>query len=152
MGIREQIMADDVRKEFRAGDLDLLASILRAEGAAEDGAGGLVPGGQKALDMQAGIGWHDVTGDADVAATTQLSVEVSAAEPAVAQLYDFDNPAAHELGEADLFLVRAVADGVITLRYVAAPSGLPAGGYEYQVLQRNGAGAAVWDWVHYVVP
>lgn len=94
----------------------------------------------------------EVTGDANVAETTQLSVEVSAANPAVAQLYDFDGPASYTLGENDLFLVRSVSAGVTTLRYVAAPEELPSGGYEYQVLQRNGAGAAVWDWVHYVVP
>ena len=31
-------------------------------------------------------------------------------------------------------------------------SGLPSGGEQYQVLQRDGDGAAVWDWVRYVVP
>ena len=31
-------------------------------------------------------------------------------------------------------------------------SGLPSGGSQYQVLQRDGDGDAVWDWVRYVVP
>jgi hypothetical protein len=30
--------------------------------------------------------------------------------------------------------------------------GLPAGGEEYQVLQRNGDGDAVWDWVRWPEP
>ena len=29
---------------------------------------------------------------------------------------------------------------------------VPPGGEEYQVLQRDGSGAAVWDWVRYKVP
>ena len=29
---------------------------------------------------------------------------------------------------------------------------LPSGGSQYQVLQRDGSGAAVWDWLKYVVP
>jgi len=29
---------------------------------------------------------------------------------------------------------------------------VPPGGEEYQVLQRNGSGTAVWDWLKYVVP
>ena len=31
-------------------------------------------------------------------------------------------------------------------------AGLPSGGSQYQVLQRDGSGAAVWDWVRYKVP
>ena len=31
-------------------------------------------------------------------------------------------------------------------------AGLPSGGSQYQVLQRDGAGAAVWDWVRVSVP
>ena len=31
-------------------------------------------------------------------------------------------------------------------------AGLPSGGSQYQVLQRDGDGAAVWDWVRYKVP
>lgn len=56
MDIREQVMADDVRREFRAGDLDVLMAILRAEDAGDDAGGGLVAGGGKPLDMQTRIG------------------------------------------------------------------------------------------------
>jgi hypothetical protein len=56
MDIREQVMADDVRREFRAGDLDVLMAVLRAEGAGDDAGGGLVAGGGKPLDMQTRIG------------------------------------------------------------------------------------------------
>lgn len=31
-------------------------------------------------------------------------------------------------------------------------AGLPSGGSQYQVLQRDGDGDAVWDWLHYKVP
>jgi len=31
-------------------------------------------------------------------------------------------------------------------------AGLPSGGSQYQVLQRDAAGAAVWDWVRVSVP
>jgi hypothetical protein len=56
MGIREQAMQDDLRREFRAGDLELLAAVLRAESAAADEGGGMVGAPQKSLDMQSAIG------------------------------------------------------------------------------------------------
>jgi hypothetical protein len=45
-------------------------------------------------------------------------------------------------------------DGIDITDFVisATGGGLPEGGEEYQVLQRNADGDAVWDWVHYVVP
>jgi hypothetical protein len=86
MGMREQVLQDDLRREFRAADLELLASILRADGQAGDAGGRLVPFEGKPLDMATGS------------------------------------------------------------------AGLPEGGEEYQVVQRDGDGEAVWDWVRYVVP
>lgn len=56
MDIREQILRDDVRREFRAGDLELLAAIMRTEGAEEDAGGGMMGAVGRALDMQTRIG------------------------------------------------------------------------------------------------
>lgn len=56
MGIREQAMQDDLRREYRAGDLELLATILRTEADAGDAGGGMVGGEGKRPDMQARIG------------------------------------------------------------------------------------------------
>lgn len=56
MGIREQAMRDDLRREYRAGDLELLSAILRTEAEAGDAGGGMVGGEGKRPDMQARIG------------------------------------------------------------------------------------------------
>jgi hypothetical protein len=56
MGIREQAMQDDLRREYRAGDLELLAAVLRTEAEAGDAGGGMVGGEGKRPDMQARIG------------------------------------------------------------------------------------------------
>ena len=56
MGIREQAMRDDLRREYRAGDIELLSAILRTEAEAGDAGGGMVGGEGKRPDMQARIG------------------------------------------------------------------------------------------------
>lgn len=55
MGFREQIVQDDMRREFRAGDLELLAAIMRAEGEVGDAGGRMIEMPAKALDMESAV-------------------------------------------------------------------------------------------------
>lgn len=57
-----------------------------------------------------------------------------------------------ENGHGWLIIVGDGSDTTLPEGFPSGGAGLPYGGEEYQVLQRDGDGAAIWDWVRYVVP